>query len=119
MVFRRPDAPIIVALRRSDLAAPPPCPPSSHSISEGTIMMLRPRFASWLSLASLAVMALGVGIATESQTLAAAKKLNSIEGITEYQLDNGLQVLLYPDPSRPTVTVNLTVLVGSRHEGYG
>ena len=34
-------------------------------------------------------------------------------------LDNGLRVLLYPDPSKPTVTVNLTVLVGSRHEGYG
>ncbi len=50
---------------------------------------------------------------------AAAKKVNSVEGITEYRLDNGLQVLLYPDPSRPTVTVNLTVLVGSRHEGYG
>ena len=45
--------------------------------------------------------------------------LRSIEGITEYQLDNGLQVLLLPDVSRPTVTVNLTVLVGSRHEGYG
>src|SRR5204863_6941929 len=28
-------------------------------------------------------------------------------------------VLLVPDASRPTVTVNLTVLVGSRHEGYG
>src|SRR5207244_3267192 len=26
---------------------------------------------------------------------------------------------LFPDPSRPTVTVNLTVFVGSRHEGYG
>src|SRR6185312_14548798 len=47
------------------------------------------------------------------------KKVVSIEGITEYKLDNGLQVLLYPDPSKPTVTVNLTVLVGSRHEGYG
>ncbi len=45
--------------------------------------------------------------------------VRSIEGITEYQLDNGLQVLLLPDISRPTVTVNLTVLVGSRHEGYG
>ncbi|MEO1984318.1 MAG: pitrilysin family protein, partial [Fuerstiella sp.] len=43
----------------------------------------------------------------------------SIEGITEYELDNGLQVLLLPDTSRPTVTVNLTVFVGSRHEGYG
>src|SRR5208283_4514202 len=36
-----------------------------------------------------------------------------------YRLANGLQVLLFPDPSRPKVTVNLTVLVGSRHEGYG
>ena len=45
--------------------------------------------------------------------------VRSIEGITEYRLDNGLQVLLLPDISRPTVTVNLTVLVGSRHEGYG
>jgi zinc protease len=49
----------------------------------------------------------------------ALKKITTIEGITEYQLDNGLQVLLFPDPSTPTVTVNLTVLVGSRHEGYG
>lgn len=45
--------------------------------------------------------------------------VRSIEGITEYQLDNGLQILLLPDVSRPTVTVNLTILVGSRHEGYG
>ena len=42
-----------------------------------------------------------------------------MEGITEYQLDNGLKLLLFPDNSRPTVTVNMTVLVGSRHEGYG
>ena len=47
------------------------------------------------------------------------KKTASIEGITEYRLDNGLQVLLYPDASSPKVTVNLTVFVGSRHEGYG
>jgi len=45
--------------------------------------------------------------------------VRSVEGITEYRLDNGLQILLLPDVSRPTVTVNLTVLVGSRHEGYG
>lgn len=54
-----------------------------------------------------------------NQASAAAKKVQSLEGITEYVLDNGLRVLLYPDPSKPTVTVNLTVLVGSRHEGYG
>lgn len=47
------------------------------------------------------------------------KLITSIEGITEFQLDNGLKILLFPDPSKPTVTVNLTVFVGSRHEGYG
>lgn len=43
----------------------------------------------------------------------------SVEGITEYRLPNGLKVLLFPDASRPTVTVNVTYLVGSRHENYG
>ncbi len=47
------------------------------------------------------------------------KKITSVEGITEYQMDNGLRVLLFPDPSKPTATVNITYLVGSRHEGYG
>jgi zinc protease len=42
-----------------------------------------------------------------------------VEGITEYRLANGLQLLLVPDPSKPTTTVNLTVHVGSRHENYG
>ena len=43
----------------------------------------------------------------------------SVEGITEYRLPNGLKVLLFPDSSKPTVTVNVTYLVGSRHENYG
>jgi len=47
------------------------------------------------------------------------RQVTSVEGITEYRLDNGLKVLLFPDASQPTVTVNLTVFVGSRHEGYG
>jgi zinc protease len=46
-------------------------------------------------------------------------KVASIEDVTEYRLANGARVLLYPEQSRPTVTVNMTVLVGSRHEGYG
>src|SRR5258708_3719258 len=50
---------------------------------------------------------------------AAARKVASVEGITEYQLDNGLRVLLFPDNSQSKVTVNMTVLVGSRQEGYG
>jgi zinc protease len=43
----------------------------------------------------------------------------SVEGITEYRLPNGLKVLLFPDASKPTITVNVTYLVGSRHENYG
>jgi len=43
----------------------------------------------------------------------------SVEGIIEYRLANGLKVLLFPDASRPTVTVNMTYMVGSRHENYG
>ncbi len=43
----------------------------------------------------------------------------SVEGIHEYQLENGLRVLLFPDPSKDMATVNITYLVGSMHEGYG
>ena len=48
-----------------------------------------------------------------------ATEVTSVEGITEYRLDNGLRVLLFPDATKPTVTVNITYLVGSRHENYG
>src|SRR5579872_3145845 len=55
-----------------------------------------------------------------SQTLPpGVQKVTSVEGITEYAYPNGLHVLLFPDPSNPKVTVNMTYLVGSRHEGYG
>lgn len=43
----------------------------------------------------------------------------SVEGITEYRLANGLRVLLFPDATKQTITVNITYLVGSRHESYG
>jgi zinc protease len=49
----------------------------------------------------------------------APKKVASVEGVSEYRLANGARVLLFPEASRPTITVNMTVLVGSRHEGYG
>ncbi|MCA9046961.1 MAG: insulinase family protein, partial [Planctomycetaceae bacterium] len=45
--------------------------------------------------------------------------VTTVEGISEFQLDNGTRILLFPDPSKPQVTVNITVFVGSRHEGYG
>lgn len=58
----------------------------------------------------------------ESETsvaVSAAKSLAKIEGISQYSLSNGVNVLLFPDPSKEVVTVNMTVFVGSRHEGYG
>ncbi|MEX1187574.1 MAG: pitrilysin family protein [Gemmatimonadaceae bacterium] len=50
---------------------------------------------------------------------ASATLVTTVEGISEYSLPNGLRILLVPDQSKPTVTVNITYLVGSRHEGYG
>ena len=47
------------------------------------------------------------------------QKVTSAEGITEYRLANGLRVLLFPDPSKSTITVNMTYLVGSLREGSG
>ncbi len=49
----------------------------------------------------------------------APRKVATVEGVTEYRLANGARVLLFPEASRPTITINMTVLVGSRHEGYG
>jgi zinc protease len=48
-----------------------------------------------------------------------ATRVVSVEGVTEYRLANGLRLLLIPDPSIDTITVNVTYLVGSRNEGYG
>ncbi len=47
------------------------------------------------------------------------QKITSVEGITEYQLANGLKVLLFPDQSKQTITVNITYMVGSKNENYG
>ena len=71
-------------------------------------------------LATLFV-AYATAIAAEEQTAveASATQVASVEGITEYQLDNGLKFLLFPDQSKQQITVNITYLVGSRHEGYG
>lgn len=56
---------------------------------------------------------------TEKIELPAPIKGASVEGITEYALANGMKVLLFPDNSQQTITVNITYMVGSRHEGYG
>ena len=68
--------------------------------------------------ASFAILLLAA--ATWAQTLPqGVQKVTSIEGVTEYAFPNGLHVLLFPDNSKPKVTVNIVYLVGSRNEGYG
>ncbi len=68
----------------------------------------------------LPLSAIVLTLAAFSQTLPpGVQKVTSVEGITEYAYPNGLRVLLFPDASKPKVTVNISYLVGSRHEGYG
>jgi zinc protease len=59
------------------------------------------------------------GQATVTPLPVGVERVTSVEGITEYRLQNGLRVLLFPDQSKPTATVNITYLVGSRNENYG
>ena len=90
--------------------------------------MIRNTRAILLMLLSISIV--GSSIAAEKKTSqastapaarhsATAERVTSVEGITEYRLPNGLIVLLFPDATKPTVTVNLTYEVGSRHESYG
>ena len=58
--------------------------------------------------------------AISAQTLPpGVEKIVSIEGVTEYSFPNGLHALLFPDNSKPKITVNVVYRVGSRNEGYG
>ena len=81
-----------------------------------------------VAIAALALLA--SPLSAKEAVVSAAKKIaavpvvapvrvTSVEGITEYKLANGLRVLLFPDQTKPTLTVNVTYLVGSRHENYG
>jgi len=62
---------------------------------------------------------LGATVAGAQALPAGLTQVTQVEGITEYRLANGLQVLLVPDDAKPTTTVNVTYRVGSRHENYG
>ncbi len=70
------------------------------------------------------LLAVSAAIAAATSAVAAPApalptQVREVEGVHEYRLPNGLQVLLIPDASKPTVTVNVTYRVGSRMEGYG
>ncbi|MGH8721853.1 MAG: M16 family metallopeptidase, partial [Burkholderiales bacterium] len=60
-----------------------------------------------------------LGFALPALAAGVPRKVTEVEGVSEYRLDNGLRVLLAPDASADTLTVHITYLVGSRHEGYG
>jgi zinc protease len=77
------------------------------------------RALRWATVLLLLVGAVGAGAQGTLPLPAGVTRGPTIEGISEYRLGNGLRVILYPDPSKPTATVNMTYLVGSRHENYG
>ncbi|MFG6486417.1 M16 family metallopeptidase [Roseateles sp. BYS78W] len=66
-----------------------------------------------------AALALLLPLLAAAAPMAPPTPVREAEGISEYRLPNGLQVLLIPDATKPTVTVNVTYRVGSRHEGNG
>lgn len=55
----------------------------------------------------------------QANNIDSVHKVVTIEGVTEYRLDNGLQVLLAPDTAKSRITVNMSYKVGSRNEGPG
>ena len=72
------------------------------------------------SVLRLIVVIILSAVAVPAQTLPPGVQQGpSIAGITEYTYPNGLRALLLPDSGSSTITVNITYLVGSRHEGYG
>ncbi|HEX8161475.1 MAG TPA: pitrilysin family protein [Pyrinomonadaceae bacterium] len=89
----------------------------------------RSTLSPWLALALVFAQALGSPAPALAQPSAQAssvalpkgvERVTSVEGINEYRLtSNGLRVLLFPDQTKQTVTVNITYLVGSASENYG
>lgn len=69
-----------------------------------------------LVILSLSLLLLNAKHATAQAT---PKLITTVEGIKEYELSNGLRVLLMPDESQTNIAVNIVYKVGSRHEGYG
>ncbi|MFT7723538.1 MAG: pitrilysin family protein [Roseateles sp.] len=57
--------------------------------------------------------------AEPAAVVALPERVRALGGIEEYRLANGLQLLLLPDATQTTTTVNITYRVGSRHEAPG
>jgi zinc protease len=72
-----------------------------------------------VSCLSLALLFAPLILAQAPALPAGVTHVTTVEGIAEYRLANGLKVLLFRDPSKATITVNVTYLVGSADESYG
>ena len=81
--------------------------------------MLSKSLSRWIQISIIAASCCAPLHGWAQSTTSPLKALAQVEGITEYRLSNGLRILLAPDASKPTTTVNITYLVGSRHENYG
>ncbi len=85
-------------------------------------MLSCPRLLPALFLACTLLLSPSIGRASQAGadgSPSGLTQLSAVEGVAEYALPNGLRVLLAPDASKPTTTVNMTYLVGARHENYG
>lgn len=74
------------------------------------------RCICFLPLLAASLVLSGAGTAALAE---APRKVAEVEGVAQYRLSNGMPVLLLPDASQSKFTVNLTILTGSRQEGYG
>src|SRR2546426_11178416 len=93
--------------------------PNDECLMTKEIRMTNDENRAEAAMRRLAMVMVGLLISCCWALSAGITKGPTVEGITEYQLDNGLRVLLYPDPSRATGTLNMDVLGGSRPEGNG
>jgi zinc protease len=75
------------------------------------------RLKSLIAVSASIIMLAAAGLAQTLPT--GVQKVTSVEGVTEYAFPNGLHVLLFPDNSKPKITVNVVYKVGSRNEAYG
>jgi zinc protease len=86
----------------------------SRDYPDASVGILAKRVLGFFIIAVIALSTL-----LSNAALATPPLIREIEGISEYRLPNGLQVLLLPDSAQSKVTINITYRVGSRHEGRG
>ena len=90
------------------------------SLTTGTFRRQLSHLCRFRHRALMLMIAMLTALVLQAQTLPqGVTKGATMAGITEYTYPNGLRVLLLPDSGSSTITVNITYLVGSRHEGYG